>query len=174
MYSNIYCPESQRGHQPLQSRGFWEEGMLRMEIEEYYVRFVLRRSEDRMYLNLFCPESQRGDRPLQSCVFFRPRNTYVARKLKKIGYVLFSGEMKTECIRICCPDSQRSDQPLQSCVFFERKEHFTRKLKKIAYVSFSGKMKTECVRIYIVVVTKTDYAWLFTTWIDIWSYKLVF
>ena len=66
----------------------------------------------------------------------------------KIAYVLFSGEMKSECIRIYYLESQCGDQPLQSCGFWE--EHFTWKLKKIEYVSFSEVMKSECIRIYIV------------------------
>ena len=61
-----------------------------------------------------------------------------SRKLKKIAYVSFSGEMKSECIRIYnCPESQHGDQPLQSCFFFfffESRERPSQKLKKIAYV----------------------------------------
>ena len=46
MYSNIYCPESQRGNQPLQSCVFLEQGMPISEIKEDCVRFVLRGDEE--------------------------------------------------------------------------------------------------------------------------------
>ena len=106
---------------PFRAAVFLEEGTPCLEIEE------------RMYSNIYCPESQHGNQPLQSCIFLREKNAYVARKLKKIAYILLLGEMKTECIRIYCPERQRGDQSLQSCVFLIAKNAYVAgKLKKIA------------------------------------------
>ena len=54
---------------------------------------------------------------------------------------------------------------LSTTIFFESKECLrSSEIKEDAYVSFSGEMKTKCIRIDIVVVARTDYIWLFTTW----------
>ena len=110
-----------------------------------------------MYSNiLYFPESQCGDHPLYSCGFFKVKER-LSRKLKKIAYISFSGEMKSKCIR------KYIDRRVLNVVinpftaaffffffFFERKERFARKWEKIAYLSFSGEMKSECIRIFIV------------------------
>ena len=91
MYSNIYCPESQRGDQPLQNWFFfWEQGKpTSSEIKEDCVCFVLRGNEEQMYSNIYCPESQSGDQPTPSELsfffFFFERNK-------------LSSEIKEDCV----------------------------------------------------------------------------
>ena len=95
----IYFPERQRGDQPLQSCVFFERLAWKLKSK---------------CIQIYCPESQLGDQPLQSYVFFweegmlcleieermQSKQQLLAQKLKKIAYVWFSGEMKSECIRI--------------------------------------------------------------------------
>ena len=60
----------------------------------------------------------------QICVFFlRATNAYVARKLKEIANVSFSGEMKTECIWIyIVPKVNVTINPFRATFFFWEEE----------------------------------------------------
>ena len=116
--------------------------------------------------------------PFRAAFFFFERKQLFTLKLMKIAYVSWSGkstrwstlselqfffweeatlrtEIDEDCVRFMVWKVNVAINPFRAAVFF------------IAHVSFSEKMKGECIRIYIVVVARTDYTWLFTTWIDI-------
>ena len=80
---------------PFKVAGFESKERLRSsEIKEDCLRFILWGNEE-LYLNIVRRVNV-AINPSKSLVL-RAKNGYVARKLKKIAYVLFSGEMKS-CI----------------------------------------------------------------------------
>ena len=114
MYSNTYCPESQRGDQPLQSCVFFFE---RKECFAWKLKSEC--------IQICCPESQRGDQPLQSFVFF----FFFERKES------FAWKLKSECLRIYIVWKVNvvAINPFRAAVCFESRERPSRKFKKIAY-----------------------------------------
>ena len=133
MFSNTHCPESQCGDQPLQSCVFFERKepfalKLKSEcIRIYIVRkvnvainpfraafFFERKERFAWKLKSECfriyilQKANMAINPFRAAVFFENREC-PSRKLKKIAYVSFSGEMKSECIRIYIVVVTRTD-----------------------------------------------------------------
>ena len=152
----IYCPESQCGDQPLQSHRSWEEHFTWKLKKIEYVSFSEEMKSEciRIYIVRNVLKVASTPSMLHFWGFFFESKEHLAWKFKKIEYISFSGEMKSECIQLYIVRKVKSvEQLLQSHGFWE--EHFTWKLKKIAYILLSKEMKSECIRIYIVGTSST-------------------
>ena len=181
MYFNIYCPESQRGNQPLQSCVFFFFfffflgggntllGNWRANVFEYILsgKSTWRSTASELRFFFFFLRGRNallGDWRANVFEYILSGKSTWQSTPSEVRFFFFFWEEGTLCLKleermylnIYSPESQRGDQSLQSCGFFENREHPSRKLKKIAYLSFSGEMKSECIRIYIVVIRRTD------------------